>query len=209
MNELRSFIHWARPHPIKRGHRCHRPITEVGEKESMSQELCQISPHRVSHSISGLIVRWKSFDPARYWSFVNLPSSHETFCSIAPVWLHLGRIAIRETGTWVHPSETQHSSILKVSRVLLGAACFPIRFVVRILKAVQRNEHLYLNSVCGLFPTLLPILPSDKSTEALCLVPLSEDQRLVRFPLGKVIAALRRAMFRGCLHGRMSFVWES
>lgn len=56
--------------------------------------------------------------------------------------------------------ETQYTSILRVSRVLVRAACCPIRLSVKMLKAVKGSEYLGLRNASKLLLLVLLMLSS-------------------------------------------------
>lgn len=85
-------------------------------------------------------------------------------------------------------SKEQHASILRVSAVLLRAACSSLRPSVRTLKAAKLSKYLGLNNASTLLLVLLVMLPPDKFIDpqylvASFVVPISEEPGLVRFPI--------------------------
>lgn len=71
------------------------------------------------------------------------------------------------------------------------------------LRAAKFSEHLCLISTSRLFPAPPSMLPSDKSVEsqffvASWVILMSQERRLVGFPIEKVLEAFGRVILRSC-----------
>lgn len=113
--------------------------------------------------------------------------------------------AITEIQSCMRVSELKTVAISRVSEVLDRLTYCPIWFSMQTVEATKWRDHRNASNELNSFRAFLLGPSSDKSNEpqcfvGYCVVLISEERRLVRFLIEKVLK-----VFDGCLHHRMDF----